>query len=231
MKNKALEYLSKDELLNFDMIQQLNKPECRVIYAEDDGVMLTPNERIIMISVDSIERCRELLKTMPRKVFCAHNEYCIEVIRQMYPDIRLPQVCRNAIYSKQTPVPITDNRYSFRPLEKMHEKIVGSVYSTVEKPGYILERINSGCLFGCFDTDGTLLCVGGIHDDGSIGMVHTFEKHRRKGAAEFLSKQLINLEISRGHIPYVQINCENTASTELYKKLGFEFSEKYMYWI
>jgi 8-oxo-dGTP diphosphatase len=58
-------------------------------------------------------------------------------------------------------------------------------------------------------------------DDGSIGLLHVLEQHRKKGYAYDLTVYLVERIRAAGRIPFVHIEETNTKSMALALKLGF----------
>ena len=70
---------------------------------------------------------------------------------------------------------------------------------------------------------------GGIHVDGSIGYIYVDPQYRRKGYAQIISKNIESL-INADEV-FVQIEKDNIASIEMHKKMGYDISKEYIYWI
>ena len=71
----------------------------------------------------------------------------------------------------------------------------------------------------------------GEHPEGSMGLLHIFPNHRRRGYAEELESFLINEYLQQGRIPYGHVVVGNEPSMSLQKKLGFEVAEEKLYWM
>jgi RimJ/RimL family protein N-acetyltransferase len=61
-------------------------------------------------------------------------------------------------------------------------------------------------------------------EECTIGNVIVDKKHRRKGAAQFLMRAMIDIAAERYHVGRVIVPCwsENTAGLMLYSRLGFQ---------
>ena len=79
--------------------------------------------------------------------------------------------------------------------------------------------------------DGVLAGFIGIHEEGSIGMLEVLPAYRRRGLGYALEAGAIRRALKEGTIPYCQVIEGNTASMELQKKLGLEFSDGFVYWL
>lgn len=87
----------------------------------------------------------------------------------------------------------------------------------------------SGAIFGAF-IEGKLAGFIGEHIEGSLGMLEVFEEYRRKGIAAELESYMINLHLSRGHLPYGDVIVGNEASMKLQRKLGLKVSKEIYCW-
>lgn len=76
-------------------------------------------------------------------------------------------------------------------------------------------------IYGVFEDD-KLAGFIGRHHDGAMGMLHVFEKYRRKGYAYALETHLIRTVVSYGEIAFCDVIDGNDASTALQKRLGMK---------
>ena len=89
--------------------------------------------------------------------------------------------------------------------------------------------MDKGVMLGAF-VEGKLAGFMGQHPEGSQGLLFVFPEYRRLGLAEALERRYVNLDLSRGNVPFGQIFVGNTPSRRLQEKLGMEFSDKYICW-
>jgi len=93
-----------------------------------------------------------------------------------------------------------DEFYTYRDEDSVHrlrDAIIESDSSCV--------RINNDLAAWCM-----------VHtEDGSMGPLFTKEAYRRRGLGQLVSGRLIKKLLAKGHVPYVHINVENTASLAL----------------
>lgn len=71
----------------------------------------------------------------------------------------------------------------------------------------------------------------GLHGEGGIGMLEVFPEYRRRGLAAALVQGMVRRRLAEGAIPFGHIVKGNEPSLRLQKKLGFRFSEEFVYWI
>ena len=94
---------------------------------------------------------------------------------------------------------------------------------------YLTQRITNSHSAG-IDFDGNLAAWGMTHDDGSIGVVHVMDGHRRKGYGKEVVISLVHKIRESGKIPFAQIEKSNIASLWLFEKLGFVM-DRQLTWI
>ena len=95
---------------------------------------------------------------------------------------------------------------------------------------YIRQRITAGAMYGIF-LEGKLAGFGGIHREGSFGMLYVEEDSRRIGAGASLEAYVINRMLEKGWTPYCHIFEDNQASLRLQEKLGLYFASKTFLWM
>ncbi len=229
MKNKALEYLSYDRILNMDIIQQINRFDAQIIYAEDDGVLVR-GPWMDYISTDSFSVCEKLIPLMGEDpFFTAHNDYEVEALMKNFPDKnREIKVCYQAVYEGDIRELPYD--YEIRQLDKTYLRFVRDTYTTFGDDEYILDRLQCGEIFGAYDKTGNIMGFMGHHDDGLLGMLEVLPRYRQKGVAKQLMTFLINKDLENGYVPFSQIYITNEVSKALHRKLGFTLSRTPVYW-
>lgn len=68
------------------------------------------------------------------------------------------------------------------------------------------------------------------HDDGSIGVLHVMEEHRKKGIGRMLVDAITDEMHRCGQVPYMHIEPENEASLALAKACGYT-ADRMIWWI
>ncbi|MBR6801223.1 MAG: GNAT family N-acetyltransferase [Eubacteriaceae bacterium] len=228
MKEKALDYLSYDKILNTDLIQQIVRYDAEILYAEEDGVLVR-NGGMYYISTESHKTCEKLVPLMgDDPYFTAHNDYEVETISRLTGRKWEIRICYHAVYEgEKMPLPY---EHEIRMLDTSYLRFVRDTYKTFGDDKYISERLTNGDLFGAFDESGEIMGFCGHHDDGILGMLEVLPMHRGKGVAKQLMTYLINMDIENGYIPYSQIYITNEVSKALHRKLGFTLSRTPVYW-
>ncbi|KAB3531307.1 hypothetical protein F8154_12855 [Alkaliphilus pronyensis] len=103
-------------------------------------------------------------------------------------------------------VEVIDQLYEYRhkgSLEAIKRNIIERPSSAI----YVEDEIVCWCL---------------VHEDNSMGIMYTKEKHRKKGYGIDVALDLTNKIIEAGKIPYLQIVNGNNKSRGLATKCGFE---------
>ena len=88
----------------------------------------------------------------------------------------------------------------------------------------------------CFVAEEGDALIGAIlsgHDGRRAYVYHmaVAETHRRRGIGEALECEVINLQRSRGRLPYCHVETDNQASMALQRKLGLTIDEQPLYWV
>jgi GNAT superfamily N-acetyltransferase len=128
---------------------------------------------------------------------------------------------------------------NFRPfriegveIESLHPedaKLISVYWPYGQDESYPLSRIQASPSM-CIRLDGTPVAWALVHYDGSIGMVHTVDEHRRKGYARAVVSALVEERLRAGRASFCFIVEGNTASERLFEGLGF-FRQADLSWI
>lgn len=135
--------------------------------------------------------------------------------------------CRQVVY-RGAPPPVRTALIIRRPDEADYQK-VSSSYS-LGSEAELRAAFDGGDFLGGY-LDGELAGFIGVHDEGSMGMLHVFEPYRRRGFGEALYAALIDHQLERGRLPFAQIFADNTASLALQRKMGLTVSHDFVYWM
>lgn len=227
MKEKALEYLDRDILLNVDMTECIRRGLCDVLYADGDGVLIRASSSgAYMLSCDSAEAAVRITAGRDIELLVLHQMDQKSAVCDALGLCAGDECFQGAYIGKEL---IPENCADIRCLDESYAEKVGEAYDMYE-PGHIRELLAQGIIYGVFD--GTELAgFIGWHDEGSQGMLHVFPEYRRRGFAEALEKHLINIDLRRGFTPFGQLFIWNDASRGLQEKLGMEFADGHICWL
>lgn len=224
-------YLEENFALHADMLNALLFEKTKVLYSEEDGVMLRINGNgPYAISAKNSEAMTKMAKLISEESFSAvvrPFKFLPELFAVKGKSYIMP--CYQIAYRANEPVAEeTLNGFEIKPLTKENLEFVCENYD--DDKGYIENRIEYG-MIGAFDKKGN--CVGfiGFHEEGSVGLLKVVPEYRRLGIGIALEKKMINRCISDGKIPFGHVVVGNEKSMCLQKKIGMEISENIVTWI
>lgn len=120
------------------------------------------------------------------------------------------------------------HRLTFRhPSEEEYPLIAETYHVSTEEE--LRQSFESDDFFGAY-RHGKFIGYVGLHTEGSMGMLHTFEEYRGKGYGSEIAAFMINRQISLGRIAFGQVFCDNEASIALQKKNSMSFSKDEICW-
>ncbi len=229
MKNRAVKYLSKNPLLHMGMLEAINRNTALILYAAEDGVLIRETKSgANMISVHELEKGKEILDLISAEsLFAVHQGDLADYIADKYK-LQERLECVQAVYTEKTRLNVSDE-IQIRRLELIHKELVLEHYNKLSE-SEITELLREGCIFGGYK-ENVLIGFGGIHLEGSIGLLEVFPEHRRKGYGAILESYIVNYILEKGFVPFGQIEVNNNNSIALQKKLGFQISEDSLYWL
>lgn len=231
MEKKALSYLEKDKLLHVGMIFPIKRKTAKIIYAEEDGVLLKElKSDAFMLSVDDFNLGKKLLDLVTEgNLFNAHQDFMVDYILEKFKLTKTLE-CFQAVYLKKEPLPIDNNGFTIKKLELEHLEMAFKHYNDNVDFDYLKERILDGELYGGFK-DEELCGFIGSHEEGGIGILEILPEYRKKGLGFALESFMINLFLKQGQIPFGQVTINNEKSLNLQRKLGMEISKNKVYWL
>lgn len=225
MKEKALEFLNKDYLLNVDMIECIRRDICRILYASDKAVLIVADSGWVhMLSCEDRELGLELIKTHQPPWVVLHQMDMREAVAGL--GYRIGDECWQSAYTKTTPM--EETLADIRRLDRRFLKRIADNYELADE-GEIAALLDAGVIYGAF-AGGDLAGFIGKHEEGSVGLLFVFPEFRRMGIAEALERNYVNRELAEGNVAYGQIFVGNTPSRQLQEKLGMDFSDKFICW-
>lgn len=225
MKEKALEFLNKDYLLNVDMIECIRRDICRILYASDKAVLIVADSGWVhMLSCEDRELGLELIKTHQPPWVVLHQMDMREAVAGL--GYRIGDECWQSAYTKTTPM--EETLADIRRLDRRFLKRIADNYELADEEE-IAALLDAGVIYGAF-AGGELAGFIGKHEEGSVGLLFVFPEFRRMGIAETLERNYVNRELAEGNVAYGQIFVGNTPSRQLQEKLGMDFSDKFICW-
>lgn len=242
--------LMKQKLLHIDMIELINRGRAVLLSREDNRILLRDKDTgIVYYAGDSMELLQKLpdsLRQSINKIVIHQRELTDDVCKLFGLEETL--VCYQAVYTPRERLSVsglyrpdgqpTEEGLVIRPITMEQHDAVRSSYELLEDAGeddeygadYVRERIEAGCMFGAFIGEAFAGYIG-IHDDGSMGMLHVFTEYRGRKIAKALETYLINYALELGYIPYGQVVEGNEPSKRLQESLGLYLSKTPVVWM
>lgn len=235
LPGRAAEYLKRDKVFHMDMLEDIRNGQAKVLAVRKDGVILRDSvSGVYMVTAENPDAGERLLSLADpgAEVFTCHQKFLAESIRRRFRKEDVSE-CFQVVYTRKTPLPEPEG-VAIRPLGEEYAETVHSLYPLIEKEERVREILRDGTVYGAFlPVEGGEALAGfiGTHEEGSMGMLHVMQAHRRKGIAEQLERFLINRLLEQGRTPYAQIFTDNAASLKLQEKLGLRVAGRKIYWI
>lgn len=232
--NIAVEMLTKNFLLNVDMLECIRRGSAKILYASNEGVLLIDiPSKIYMLSSNNNEISKNLISMLPDdfNIIAIHDEFSFDLLVEKH-NFSETMICYNTVYTKKDPIPFGNSVVKIRPLTLEYKTSIINSYSKIDivDHSYIENRLNANVMLGAF-IDNNLCGFIGIHEEGSIGMLEVLPEYKGKGVGSALQIAATNVALAQKRYPYGQVVETNTASTRLQKKLSFELSKDKVYWL
>lgn len=229
MKDRAIQYLMKNQLLHMGMIEPIRRNSVDILYADMDGVFIKEQKsNAYMISVKNFEKGQELLKGISKcNLIVSHQKYMVDYILNRF-ELGQKLECVQVAYMDKTKLDI-DEGLEIRKLEQNQVELILEHYDKLSK-NEIKIILENGNLFGGY-RNGILIGFIGNHLEGSIGILEVFPQYRRLGYGTTLESYIVNQMLEKDLVPFGQVEVSNKKSIALQKKLGFKISEESLYWI
>lgn len=229
MKDKAMKYLMKNQLLHIGMTEPINRNTADILYADSDCVLVKElKSNAYMISADSFEKGQEVLRSVPEcNLIVAHQHFMVDYISNKY-GLNNKLECLQAAYMCKSKLDM-NNKIEVRQLDISHMDTILEHYNLLSDTE-IKALLKDGSIYGGYK-DEALIGFVGTHLEGSIGLLEIFPEYRCQGYGTVLESYMVNKILAIGAIPYAQVEVNNTKSMALQRKLGFNISESSIYWM
>lgn len=229
MKEKALKYLMKNQMIHIGMIEPINRGTVDIIYAGSDGVLIKElKSNAYMISVDTVDKGRELLENVSEcNLAVVHQQFMVDDISDRY-GLKDKLECVQAVYMHKDKLTIVNN-IKIRQMDMKHAATILEHYHMLSETE-IRTLLKEGNIYGGYQNE-TLIGFVGMHLEGSIGLLEVFPEYRQHGYGTMLESYMVNKILDTGAIPYAQVEIKNEKSMALQKKLGFSLTKDSICWI
>jgi len=229
LKEKALDYLNKNTILNIDMIEPIRLNKADIIYAHDDGVMIHElRSNSYMLATNESSRSIDLINTLkePKLFRVAQKDVC-DYLCEHYRFHEIME-CYQAVYDSKIMLEINDS-LKIRLLTSVDFSLIKENYDHFSDDE-IREHLSNHDIYGGYYHDQVIGFIG-THFEGSIGLLYILPEFRKMGFASQLESHMINLKLKEKLIPYAQIEIHNQKSLALQRKLGLTISNDHLYWL
>lgn len=230
-KESAVRWLSKNALLHMDMLESIAGGNADLLYVSENGVLLlqTTSGAYMMSAQDEGTAEAMLAKISDVSLFVAHQDFYISAVQEKYSLPRRME-CFQAAYLKNESFPDMRVSASIRTLDESFLPFLMRHYTHADNPEYLHGRLKSGSVFGAFLGDDLAGFIG-MHEEGSMGMLEVLPQYRRRGIGAALETYLCSRILSKGRIPFAQIETANQVSLALHQKLNFSISSQTLSWL
>jgi ribosomal protein S18 acetylase RimI-like enzyme len=226
--NRAIRYLSEDELSYIDMLEPIRRGTTDIIYAGADGVALyEKNSQTLMLAMQDFEKCKTLIDFDRYRLFSSHQGPIAEWIFQSGRFSHKFEVNQASFRRSKSIAACFDQ---IRLLSSAETDQVCQNYSTLDDRAYIERLIDRKQLWGIFE-EGALAGFIGEHLEGSMGLLEILPRYRRKGYGYRLEAFLINHFLQANRVPFCQVATDNVDSLALQQKIGMELSGGSTFWV
>jgi tRNA (guanine37-N1)-methyltransferase len=228
----AIGFLSKDILLNIDMLQAISQGEAHLLYADSEGVALYhKSAQAIMLSASNTQAAEAIVAGLGEvsPQYVAHQAFFLAPLK-VKTTYQETMACLQAAYLGFKPLPEPSCPATIRPLDDRYLDFVMDNYEHAEDRQYIASRFEEHTMQGAF-IKGEPVGFIGLHAEQSIGLLHVLPAYRRMGIGRALEIHMANHLIALGIIPFAQIMIGNEASLKLQKEIGFAVSDNPVWWL
>ena len=225
MKCQAL--INGDKALYADVAQALRSGSGRLIHDGESALLLRYNEtpRYLLGALDDAEGER-LFDSIPEDEFAiiVKGKHLFEYCKSR--GMRMSRPCKQ-IYYEGAPLDESGLLEIKRPSDEDFAAVAATYAITPQEE--LRRNFESDDFFAGY-LDGKLVAYAGVHDDGSMGMLHVFDEYRGRGLSKQMVAHAVNNRLKKGCIPYAQVFCDNEASLTLNRGMGMIFSNDVITW-
>ena len=247
------ELLLNKKLHHIDMIELINRGRADIIEFDDNEILIRDMSTGIYFHTwlmawtgekEEYEGVltEDRLKDLGVNCLVAHQEQIAKLVEAMSGFV-LQIGCRNVVYTQKERLSVTNlyrpdgkptkDGVTIRPMELERAKEAYEIYPR-EGEEYISDRIKAGDHFGAFVEEAgkeNLAGIVGFHGEGSIGILHVKNEYRGRKLGKALETYACNEALSRGWIPYGQVEDRNELSLRLQESLGLYSSKENLFWL
>ena len=226
---RTMAFLEREPLLRVQALEAMRRGSAEVLAEKADGALLYDRRSgLPFLCADSAATARALLDSLPETPVLVSDFTELDGEISARFGLYGSQRCRNVVYLKREPLAVRTD-VELKPLKVAEAELVSRHYH-IHSLEEIRLAIREGRLLGGY-SGGVLAGFIGWHEDGSMGMLHVFEEHRRKGYAFAMEALLVNRTLDEGRLPFGQVILGNEVSMALQMKLGFTKCDRPVSWL
>ena len=217
----SLEYLGLDHVLK--------RGTGKILEQEPNALLLRDRvSNVIFLACEDVKQGISLLDRHTEKldVLMVSNPEIGRIAHTRYGFGDNMECYQVAYYGK---MPELDNRLTLRVADLSDFPILAENYHQVS-PEELKEIVKRGSVLLGY-ANGKLVGFIGEHLEGSMGLLYIFPEYRRMGYAYSLESAKISDLLTRGILPFAQIDKNNLPSLALQEKLGMTRSERTIMWL
>ncbi len=223
--------LMEDAPRHGDMIDLLDRGIAEIVKADETGIcMKSTQTKLFALTTQNEAFAADCLRQFGGEgTLVCHQLFYAEEAEKLFkaPPFRLEFL--QGVYLGGV-APLSPCEAELRLMDESHLPFMAEHYHAGIEKEYLAERLRNGHVLGAF-VDGRPAGFIGIHDEGAVGMLEIAPEYRRRGIARALETEIINRQVRRGLIPYMQIRTDNQASLALQRLLGVTLAATPTAWL
>lgn len=176
-----------------------------------------------MLQWDDEQAARQLLRDMDRPRWLVLEGTALDEEADRLFDLRSSMLCLSCVYPSRAPLP-SHPLVGLKPMRAADVPLVARHYDILSVE-MIAEAVAEGRLFGGWYQEEMVGFIG-LHEEGSLGMLHVFEHWRGQGLATAIESLMINRLLDQGQRVFGQIVVGNQPSIALQRSLGFVIADQ-----
>jgi hypothetical protein len=237
--NDIMKFLKREPLLYADVADGVKRGIVRALYVSETALLAVNDAGFYLLCSTDLQGAGMALNHLPlrkgeKNMLVAHGNAAREAVLKNCRVLRETK-CHQCVYLGEA-LPLRGDLAFFLPDDESVRKMQ-AVYA-LESPETIAKMAKSGQILAAYlpledgnTARGDFVGFIGSHADGSMGMLHVFETHRRHGYAEEIESAQINHFLKEGRLPFGHVIEGNEASYRLQQKLGLRFADEYVTWM
>lgn len=224
-------FLDSNQILYAGMIQIIRRGTAEIIEENKHGVFLKDTvSNAFMMATDYPENGIRWLKKHENQRYGLMTLFQKEVTD--FADKRYEFThrleCYQAVYTQSEPF-INSKKLQIKVACEDELKAVYDHYTLLSE-AELRGIIRRGELLIGYD-GGKMVGFVGQHLEGSMGLLEILPEYRKNGFGKELEVTMINHMLTKGLIPFCQVEITNEASLRLQEKLGLTVSKERVYWL